>query len=83
MFNLTNSLVQGAGNLMWDGVEPKTSAEVITPLKGRYENVNQVLRRRIELIVSRRQKSESVSDVYADVKRLAAQAKAGGEALDT
>ena len=75
---MTNSLVLGAGNLLWDGVKPKTSAEIITLLKGRYENANQVLRRRMELISRRRKKTESVSDVYEDVKRLAAQAKAGG-----
>ena len=72
LFNLRNCLAKSVGNVLWDSGSISSSFELIQLLRSRYGTEHQSDRFRMELRSRRRQKGESLQDLFQDVKRLMA-----------
>src|SRR6266516_2714689 len=72
LFHLKNSLGKKEAQILWDGGVYDTAAELVALLKQRFGATNQSERYTLELKNRRRQKGESLQELYHDIKRLLA-----------
>ena len=70
--HLKASLVGNAGQILWQVDPSATEADVTKLLRNRFGNVNQTERFRAELRSRKRQRGESLQDLYQDLRRLLA-----------
>jgi len=70
IFHLKNSLTGPAATVLWAGGSHATAAELITLLKNRHGTQNQLERFWLELYARKRKPTESLQDLYQDIRRL-------------
>jgi len=70
--HLKASLEGQAGQVLWQLSPEATEQDIVTLLRNRFGNVNQMERFRAELHARRRKKGETIQSVYNDIRRLLA-----------
>jgi len=70
VFNLKNSLTGTAATVLWAGGSNATASKLISLLKDQHGTENQLERFWLELYARRRKPSESLQELYQDIRRL-------------